>query len=268
MIAVVATGVDAKFAARVFEGLRRMSQRVEAKPDQRHESEWQVMRQLEDLFRRLPDDVAAAGVMSSVTDGDALDIKVAARLLSTVGNAEKRRLHITDVDCKASLRAYLKESIGLVLRQDDFTGEQKAHLASAIAQVGEPEDMADLRSLICADIQRVGRGLAKRLAGESGPLVNGASTIYANWHVEAVVRLDPVGADEVLIDLLPEPEYRRATAEAMARDFLPKAERSTQTKFRHDLMWAAREGHAYWSPGGRPTAHTVSSLRFSRKSNG
>ena len=248
MIAVVATGMDAKFAARVFEGLRRMSQRVEAKPDQRHESEWQVMRQLEDLFRRLPDDVAAAGVMSSVTDGDALDIKVAARLLSTVGNAEKRRLHITDVDCKASLRAYLKESIGLVLRQDDFTGEQKAHLASAIAQVGEPEDMADLRSLICADIQRVGRGLAKRLAGESGPLVNGASTIYANWHVEAVVRLDPVGADEVLIDLLPEPEYRRATAEAMARDFLPKAERSTQTKFRHDLMWAAREGHAL-APG-------------------
>ena len=244
---MVAASADSKHAARVFEGLRRISQRVVADPDQRHESEWQVMRQLEDLFRRLPDDVAAAGVMSSVTDGDALDIKVAARLLSTVGIADKQRLHITDMDCKARLRAYLKDSI-VVLAQDDFTGEQKAHLASAIAQVGEPEDMADLRKLIRADIQRVRRGLAKRSAGESGPLVNGASTSYASWHVEAVVRLDPVGADKVLVDLLPEPEYRRATAEAMARDFLPKAERSTHTKFRHDLMWAAREGRAL-APG-------------------
>ena len=108
--------------------------------------------------------------------------------------------------------------------------------------------MADLRRLIRADIKRVGRGLAKRVAGERGPLANGASMSYANWHVAAVIRLDPTGADEVLIDLLPEPEYRRVTAEAMARDFLPKPERYLHTKFRHDLMWAAREGHAL-APG-------------------
>ncbi len=248
MIAVVAAGADAKLAARVFEGLRRMSQSVEAEPDQRHESERNVKRQLEDLFHRLSDDVAAAGVMSSVTDGDALDIRVAARLLSRAGMAGMQRLHITDGDCKACLRAYLKGSIGLVLRQDDFTGEQKAHLASAIAQVGEPEDVADLRSLICADIQRVTRGLAGRLAGESGPLVSGASMRYANRHVAAVIRLDPVGADEVLIDLLAEPEYRRVAAEAMARQFLPKPEPFPHARFRHDLMWAAREGDAL-APG-------------------
>ena len=248
MIAVVAAVADQRLAARVFEGLRRMSQRVEAEPDQRHESEWQVRRQLEELFRRLPDDVAAAGVMSSVTDGDALDIRIAARLLSRVGMPDKQRLHITDGGRKARLRAYLKDSIGVILAQDDFTGEQKAHLASAIAQVGEPEDMADLRRLIRADIERARRGRAKRLAGERGPVADGAITTYASWHIAAVIRLDPVGADEVLIDLLPEPEYRRATAEAMARDFLPKAEGFTHSKFRHDLMWAAREGRAL-APG-------------------
>ena len=248
MIAVVAAEADAKRAARVFAGLRRMSRKVHAEPDQPHEFEWQVRRQLEDLFRRLPGDVAAAGVMSSVTDGDALDIRIAARLLSRVGMPDKQRLDITDGGRKARLRAYLKDSIGVVLAQDDFTGEQKAHLASAIAQVGEPEDMADLRRLIRADIERASRGRAKRLAGERGPLANGAITTYASWHIAAVIRLDPAGADEVLIDLLPEPEYRRATAEAMARDFLPKVERSNKGKFRHDLMWAAREGRGL-APG-------------------
>ena len=81
MIAVVAAGADAKWTGRVFEILRQRSQRVEAQPGQRHESEWRVTRQLEDLFRRLPDDVAAAGVVSSVINGDVVDIKVAARLL-------------------------------------------------------------------------------------------------------------------------------------------------------------------------------------------
>ena len=191
MIAVVAASADAERAARVFEVLRRMSQGVEAEPGMQHEFEWRVMRQLEELFHRLPDDVAAAGIMSAVTDGDTLDIKVAARLLSTVGMADRQRLHITDGDCKARLRAYLKDSVGLVLRQDDFSGVQKAHLASAIAQVGELEDMADLRRLIRADIERVDRGLAKRMAGERGPLADGASMSYANWHVAAVTRLDP-----------------------------------------------------------------------------
>ena len=242
MIAVIAAGADARLAARVFAKLCEMWQKVGEETDQPHEFEWQVIRQLEDLFRRLPDDVAAAGVISSVTDGDSLDIKVAARLFSRVGSADTQRLHITDAARKARLRAYLKDNIGLVLCQDDFTGEQKAHLASAIAKVGEAEDMADLRRLIRADIERVGRGRAKRVAGECGPFANGAIVSYANWNVAAVVRLDPIGADEVLIDLLREPEYRSVTAEAMARDFLPKPERFPHAKFRHER--AAHDGRA------------------------
>ena len=244
MIAVVAAEADAKLAARVFAGLRRMFRKLHAEPDQPHEFERQVIRQLEALFRHLADEVAAAGVISSATEGDALDIKVATRLLSRVGMPDKRRLQIVDGDLKARLLAYLKNSVGLVLRQDDFTGEQKAHLASAIAQIGAPEDIAVLVSLIRADIERMRSGQAARVAGESGPLANGASMSYASWHVAAVIGLDPVGADTVLIDLLSEPEYRRVTAEAMARHFLPKPERFHHTKFRHDLMWAAREGRA------------------------
>ena len=239
MIAVVAAEADASLAERVFAGLRRMFRKVHAEPDQPHEFERQVIRQLEALFRRLPDDMAAAGIVSAVTD-DASDVTVTTRLLSRVGMAGEEELNVTDGDLKARLHAYLKRSVGVVLRQDDLTGEKKAHLASAIAQVGEPEDMSDLVTLIRADIERMRSDRAARMAGKPGPF----STSYANWHVAAVIRLDPVGADQVLIDLLSEPEYVRVAAEAMARDFLPKPERPLRTRFRHDLVWAAREGCA------------------------
>ena len=48
---------------------------------------------------------------------------------------------MADEALKARLRAYLKSSVDLVLRQDDFNGDEKANLASSIAQVGNPEDM-------------------------------------------------------------------------------------------------------------------------------
>jgi hypothetical protein len=239
MIEVIATRADAKLAARVFVKVRELRHKVDAEPGQRHEFVWQVMRQLETVFRRLPDDVAAAGVLSSVTSGDPLDIKVAADLLSKVARSDLEPLRIADDDLKARLRAYLKSSVDLVLHKDDFNGEEKANLASSIAQVGKPEDMADLVTLILADIERMRRGRAAHKAGDRGPLGNGGIMSYTNWHIAAVTHLDSAGADQVLIDLLPEPEYLSDVSAAMARDFVPKPERSFN---RYDLMWAAREG--------------------------
>lgn len=242
MISIIAARADANLAARVFTKLRELRRGVDAEPGVRHELEWQIMRQLEAVFRDLPDDIAAAGILSSVTSGDPLDIKVAAGLLSRVARSDVEPLRIADDDLRARLRAYLKSSVDVVLRQDDFNGEEKANLASSIAQVGKPEDMADLVRLIRADIERVRRGRAARAAGDRGPLGNGGAMSYAGWHVAAVMHLDAAGAEQVLIDLLPEPEYRSEAAAAMARDFVPKSERSFDRTFRYDLMWAAREG--------------------------
>jgi hypothetical protein len=242
MIAVITARGDANLAARVFEKLRELRRRVDAEPGQQHEFEWQVMRQLGAVFCRFPSDVATAGVLCSVRSGDPLDIKVAAELLSRVARPDLEPLRIADDDLKSRLRAYLKSSVDLVLRQDDFNGEEKANLASSIAQVGMPEDMPDLVTLIRADIERVRRGRAARAAGDRGPLGNGGSMSYANWHIAAVMHLDSAGADQALIDLLPEPEYLSEAATAMARDFVRKPEHSFDRTFRYDLMWAARQG--------------------------
>lgn len=242
MISIIAARADANLAARVFAKLRELRRGVDAEPGVRHELEWQIMRQLEAVFRDFPNDIAAAGILSCVTSGDPLDIKVAAGLLSKVARSDVEPLCIADDDLKARLRAYLKSSVDVVLRQDDFNGEEKANLASSIAQVGKPEDMADLVRLIRADIERVRRGRAARAAGDRGPLGNGGAMSYAGWHIAAVMHLNAAGAEQVLIDLLPEPEYRSEAAAAMARDFVPKSERSFDRTFRYDLMWPAREG--------------------------
>jgi hypothetical protein len=85
------------------------------------------------------------------------------------------------------------------------------------------------------------RGRAARAAGDRGPLGNGGSMSYAGWHIAAVMHLDSAGADQALIDLLPEPEYLSDVAAAMARDFVPRPERAFDRTVRYDLIWAARE---------------------------
>ena len=241
-VAVIAAGADAKLAARMLSGVRDLRRRVDAEPGERHEYEWQVMRQLADVFRGLPDDIVAEGILSSVTDGDTLDIKVTADLLSKVARPDQEPLRVVDNELRERLRTYLKNSVRLVLRQDDFNGEQKANLASSIAQVGMPEDMEYLVALIHADIERVRRGREAFAAGDRGPLGNGAYICYAGWHVAAVLQLDPASAEQVLIDLLPEPEYASDAAGALASDFVPRQGRGLHRKLRYDLLWAAREG--------------------------
>ena len=242
MIAVIAAGADPALASRVFAKVRELRRRVDAGPGQQHEFEWQVMTQLAAVFRHLPDDVAAAGVLSSVTSGDPLDVKVAADLLSRVARTAMEPLRVADDDLRERLRAYLKSSVDLVLRQDDFDGKEKANLASSIAQVGQPEDMAELVTLIRADIERVRRGRAAQAAGDDGPLANGAYRGQDIWHIAAVQHLDRTGADHMLIDLLCEPEYSSYAAAAMARDFVREPDGSFHRKFPYDLMWLAREG--------------------------
>lgn len=243
LVAVITTRADAKIAERVFAKLRELRRKVDAEPGQRHEFEKQVMRQLETVFRSLPGDVAAAGILESVTSGDPLDIELTANLLNRVAKTDVEPLSIANEDLKARLRAYLKNGIDLILHQDDFNGELKANLASAIAQVGRPEDISDLMTLIRADIQRMRRGRAARADGDRGPLGNGGITSYAGWHIAAVTHLDPTGTEQVqvFIDLLSEPEYVSDVATAMARDFLPKQANPFARMFRYDLMWAARE---------------------------
>jgi hypothetical protein len=249
IVSVVAAHADATLAARVFRKLRKLRGATGAEPGPRFELDRQILSQLEDVYSNLPHDIAVAGILLSVTSGVSLDIKVAAGILSRVARSDMEPLRIADDDLRTRLRSYLKDSVDTVLNQDDFSGEEKANLASSLAQVGKPEDMADLVRLVRSDIERIRRGRAARAAGDRTALGNGATMSYARWHTSAVMLLDSTGAAQVLIDLLPEPEYRSEVAAAMARGFVPKTEHSIGRAFRYDLIWIAREAQTP-APGG------------------
>ena len=241
LVGVVAAGANAKLAAHVFARLRELRLQINAQPRQHRNHEVQLQRQLESLFRCLPGDIATAGILDAVSAGDPLDILVTTDVLSRVARPDVERLSVPDRELKARLRAYVKGGIDLVLHEDDFNGEQKANLASSIAQVGEPEDIADLASVIRADIERMRRGRAAWVAGDRGSVASGGIMTYSRWNIAAAIDLDPSGAAELLVELLAESEYVSDVVSAMARDYVNAPATHGGRLLNYERMWAARE---------------------------
>ncbi len=141
-----------------------------------------------------------------------------------------------------------------MLREDDFNGEQKANMASSLAQVGEPEDMTLLLELINADIARRQRGMEARMRGDRSKLGNGGAMSYANWHVRAVLQLAPEIADALLLETLKENEYERDSAWGLVQlatvSKLEPAFGFGLGYTRHTdyaKIWEARQGQPVWS---------------------
>lgn len=242
LLEVVAAGANASLAVRVFARLRELHLRISALQRHLRNHEAQLQRQLEELFRRLPGDIAATGILDAVAAGDLLDIMVTTNILSNVARPDAERLEISNRALRVRLRAFVKSGIELVLHEDDFNGEQKANLASSIAQVGEPEDMVDMARLIRADIERMRRGRAAWVARDRGPIANGGIMSYSQWNIAAAMDLDPSGATDLLIELLAEPEYVSDVTSAMARDYVNVPATLRGNILNYQQMWAAREG--------------------------
>lgn len=104
------------------------------------------------------------------------------------------------------LREYLKSAVRFALSQDDFSGEVKGHLSSALATVGDPSDMGDLQEMIRADIERVRQGHAAMARGDRSAKARSGMS-WSGWHVEALVHLGNLESEAFLLDLLRELEY-------------------------------------------------------------
>jgi hypothetical protein len=142
------------------------------------------------------------------------------------------------------LRAYLLKGVPVMLQQNDFSGNLKGDFASALARVGEAEDLAILHQLIQSDIERLRKGRDARAKGDRGKLGNGASMSYSNWHTRALARLDPDHADSVLLELLKVPEYERDAAGTLVQlARTPEPQKLVNTfgrKRNYSEMWDAR----------------------------
>ena len=90
-ISVLAASADPGLVKRVFVRLCDLQRTIAGDPDQRHESEWAIARQLEDLFRLIPVKVAVEGLLPMISDDvDAVEMMVVSGLFSRVGRESYR----------------------------------------------------------------------------------------------------------------------------------------------------------------------------------
>ncbi len=245
VVSVLAATADADLAGDVFSRMCRLRTDVSAAAGESARTGWAILRQLEELFRTMPPNVAVSGMLNRLSpEFDPVEYGVAIELFGRIGAEDSDLRGQVHDELRQIVRKYLKDGVPFVLGQDDFNGQLKAHLAVALARLGDPEDMGDLHRLIRADIERLRRGRAARLRGERGPLADGAVMGWSTWHARAVTRLDPRRAEQVLLEVLCEPEYEQDAATALvqvARTQDPERRLGFKTPD-YRVVWEARAG--------------------------
>lgn len=246
IIPVLIAIADVSLAEKVFERLFEVHREASDLSNEPNITNRSIALQLDKLVVSLPPDIAVAGLSNWLgREPDALELSALIELFSkTDAEGHDLRTELSH-DLRQRLRAYLKNGVALVLDQDDFNGQAKAYLATALARVGEPEDIDDLRRLIRGDIERIKNGRLARLRHEPGSMAQGAGNCWASWHVRALILLDPVVAEEPLLDLLYEPDWERYEIEA-ATALVRLATTDVPEQFAHRTdygsVWAARAG--------------------------
>jgi hypothetical protein len=140
---------------------------------------------------------------------------------------------------RQQLRRYFKIAVSGVLADDDLGGQAKARLASALGEVGESDDAADLLKLIRADIERVRNGWASFQQAGRTAKARGNITSHSIRYVQALVRLARAQSESALIALLREPEYEIDAAWGLRE--IAKAQPSNKPIAEGRLGWPQRD---------------------------
>jgi hypothetical protein len=129
-----------------------------------------------------------------------------------------------------SLRHCIRSGISKLLTDDLFDDSTRSHAAIALGRIGDPEDLADLRRVIDADVLR--------------HKTRSSAMTYANWYVRALLWLDAAGVDTTLIQLLREQRYEGEAARGLVQLAVPPIRQNTWPGHTTDYeaIWAAREG--------------------------
>ena len=218
IISVLAPTSNADFAGTVFRHMCRLNSEILTNPREQNQTRWAILRQLKELYRTMPPDIAVSGLLSSLVDTfDQFQYFTTVEMFGRIGGENfDIREKISD-NVREKLRKYLVEGLSFTLSEHDYNGHLKMSLAMALARVGESSDMDILHSLIQADIDRLRRGREARIKGECSPRADGAGMGCSNWLVHAVEWLDPGRAESILFQLLNEPEYEGEVALALLR---------------------------------------------------
>jgi len=200
-----------------------------------------VFSQLGELFRRIRPATAVAAISILFSkEPDSVEVRVVAEMISRVGRDELDLRGELPDELRQGLRQYLRSGISFATSQNDVRGELLANLASALARVGDHEDVADLARLIQADLKRL-RDI--RAAAATGQRIQGVMG-YSTWQLNALISLDREQAESVLHTLLNEQEYETEAAKSLLRVATVEGSerRGLPPNKDYGLIWKAREG--------------------------
>jgi hypothetical protein len=206
IISVLATTASPAHASAFFTKL--CGHRRQLLADPQNQDTQAIDTQLRHLFRSVPQMVAVQGLSDMLSKApEDFQLSLVTEMFSRMGSLEDSLKGALPETERQQLRRYLKAAVQGVIQQEDFRGEASARLATALAEVSDPEDVSDLLKLTRADIERVRQGRAAWIQGDRSAKGQGGMMSYSNWHVRALVTLDLSASEPALIDLLDEPEY-------------------------------------------------------------
>ena len=215
IVSLLPTISDASLAETIFNRLCEIRITISDVYDEANNAKRDALRLLEELFRSLPPNDAIRGLGNCfVKEYDLTRFTTVISLFSRVrSRGPDLRTELRE-DLRQNLRLYLKNGLQFALSQEDFRGELKAELATALSRIGDPGDMQELNELTSAEIQRLRTGREALAQGDRSAMARGGSITYARWHLEAVASLDAAEAEPVLLRalLLPESEIDAASA--------------------------------------------------------
>jgi hypothetical protein len=242
VLSLLATTADEELAARVFERACEIRRGLTIGPGQ-DMPKWNLFRQLQDLLEAIAPKIFLEGLSRKLEkDPEETELAVLTDVLAKFNPTTTDLRTAVPDGLRQKLHAYLKRAVERAADPKGMRASVRAYLAVLLAQVGGPEDIADLRRLIKADTIRFREMRAAWMKGDR----SGENVGYVYVYVGAVTTADPERGDEVLLEMLNEEQYERVVAETLVHRARKSGGPPTLGNNRLDFgkVWEAREGKA------------------------
>ena len=202
-VSVLVSVMDSALAARVF--ARACEIRVGLTfPPGHDQAKWNLLRQVTDLLRVINPAILLEGISEKLEkEPDVVELDILTDTLPAMSLTKPDARSAISEELRLKLRTYLKCAAKLGAEPDGLRANTRAHLALLLANVGEREDLEDIRRLIEADSERFVKAQAARMRGEHSHDTTGYGFLY----LDAVTMVDPTKADGVVGDLIRSEQY-------------------------------------------------------------
>jgi hypothetical protein len=241
VLSVLASVADAAFTSRVFARACEVRRGLSFGPGQ-DQPRWNLFRQLGDLLKAVSPSMLLEGIGEKLEkEPDVVELEVLTDVLPAMNLTKADVRSSISEEMRLKLHPYLKRGADIGADPRGLPANTRAYVARLLANVGEREDLADIRRLIEADSIRFQRAQEARSKGDRSHDEIGYGLIY----FDSVTMVDPVAADQVLAELIGTQEYEWVLAQRLPG----LARKSTSQGFGTNRMdfgkiWKSRAGES------------------------